>query len=180
LHPETKFLNGDYTDQGKTKRRHILVKSIQHIGKEANKWEEQFFMGLDTDALIEYGMSPEEDAARLNAVLESIERFGIQPVAITAGLSRRCVWDIYHGNTSATGATIYKLEEAARKLSNLKDREHELRQNIKRIMTEKGISGRDLAKQLGMDSSNFAKVISGSRGDLMKLERIYKILLRGS
>jgi hypothetical protein len=96
LHPESKFLNGVYTDQGKTERRHIIVKSIQQIGKEANKWEEQSIIGLDTEALIEYGTSPEEDAARLNAILESIERFGIKRMAITAGLSRRCVSDIYY------------------------------------------------------------------------------------
>ncbi len=165
-------MNGNYVERGKTERRHIIVKSIQQIGKEANKWEEQFVMGVDTDALIEYGVSPEEKAARLNAVLDSIERFGIKSMAIAAGLSRQCVSNIYHKKASATDATIVKLEVAAKKLSSSKGREQELCQNIKQIMTEKGISGRNLAAQLGMDSSNFAKVISGKRAEFKKLERI--------
>ena len=58
LHPETKFLNGDYLDRGATQRRHVRVIGIRFIGKEANQWEEQFFLGLSEDALIVYGQDP--------------------------------------------------------------------------------------------------------------------------
>jgi hypothetical protein len=54
LHQESKFLHGEYLDKGKTERRHIMVNSIQYIGKEANKWEEQFILGSDPDAGITY------------------------------------------------------------------------------------------------------------------------------
>jgi hypothetical protein len=47
LRPETKFLNGSYLDQGLTQRRHIVVAAIRNIGKEANHWEEQFYLGID-------------------------------------------------------------------------------------------------------------------------------------
>jgi hypothetical protein len=53
--PESKFQNGDFLDSGRTERRHILVTGISHIGKEANRWEEQFFTGVDEEAQIEYG-----------------------------------------------------------------------------------------------------------------------------
>jgi hypothetical protein len=43
MRPEAKFLNGEHTDRGRTARRHIIVVQILHIGKEANKWEEQHF-----------------------------------------------------------------------------------------------------------------------------------------
>lgn len=56
LSPESKFLNGDFADRGWTKRRHVQVTDVVHIGKEANKWEEQFFMGFDEEAQIEYGV----------------------------------------------------------------------------------------------------------------------------
>jgi hypothetical protein len=56
LRPEAKFLNGDFCDRGRTKRRHVVVTQIVHIGKEANKWEEQYFLGADEDAEIEYGV----------------------------------------------------------------------------------------------------------------------------
>jgi hypothetical protein len=56
LSPESKFLNGDFTDHGRTERRHVQVAAIIHIGKEADKWEEQFYTGVDEEAQIEYGV----------------------------------------------------------------------------------------------------------------------------
>ncbi len=40
LHPEDKFLAGDFMDSGRTERRHVTASWVQLIGKEANKWEE--------------------------------------------------------------------------------------------------------------------------------------------
>src|SRR5205814_3767192 len=45
LHPEAKFLNGDYLDHGSTMRRDIHLAGVRYIGKEANRWEEQFYLG---------------------------------------------------------------------------------------------------------------------------------------
>jgi hypothetical protein len=39
LHPEAKFHNGDYLDSGVASRRHIVATAVEHIGKEANRWE---------------------------------------------------------------------------------------------------------------------------------------------
>jgi hypothetical protein len=58
LRPESKFLNGDYCDRGRTDRRHVIAAQIVHIGKESNKWEEQYFGGDDDD-----------EAPKLNMVL---------------------------------------------------------------------------------------------------------------
>ena len=66
LRPETKFLNGDYSDKGRTKRRHVVATRIVHIGKEANRWEEQHFLGADDDAEIEYGVSQTADDLNLS------------------------------------------------------------------------------------------------------------------
>ena len=41
LHAEAKFLGGNYTETGVLQRRHIRVDCIEHIGKEANRWEER-------------------------------------------------------------------------------------------------------------------------------------------
>lgn len=57
LSPESKFLDGDYLDSGRTERRHIEVTEIIHIGKEANRWEEQFFIGFEEERQIEYGLN---------------------------------------------------------------------------------------------------------------------------
>lgn len=47
LHPENKFLNGDYSDTGTTQRRHIIAKDANHIGKEAHNWEQSAVLGID-------------------------------------------------------------------------------------------------------------------------------------
>lgn len=51
LHPEDKFLNGDYWDSGRTERRHVIATGVRLIGKEANKWEENAISGQDEDVL---------------------------------------------------------------------------------------------------------------------------------
>ena len=38
----------------------MIATQLVHIGKEANKWEEQHFLGEDEDAEIEYGVDPNE------------------------------------------------------------------------------------------------------------------------
>jgi hypothetical protein len=57
LRPESKFLNADFAARGTTLRRHVLAIGIRHIGKEANRWEEQFFVGSDREAMPQYGSS---------------------------------------------------------------------------------------------------------------------------
>jgi DNA polymerase family B len=61
LRPESKFLNGDFFDRGRTERRHVVAAQILHIGKEANRWEEQYFLGPDDEAEIEYGVGQTAD-----------------------------------------------------------------------------------------------------------------------
>jgi hypothetical protein len=61
LRPEAKFLNGDFFDRGRTERRHVVAVQILHIGKEANRWEEQYFLGPDDEAEIEYGVGQTAD-----------------------------------------------------------------------------------------------------------------------
>jgi len=51
-HPESKFENGGST--GKMRRRHVRLKSVIYIGKEANELEETQTIGLDEDAYVHY------------------------------------------------------------------------------------------------------------------------------
>ena len=77
LHPESKFLNADYLDRGVTRRRHIFVSGVRHIGKEANRWEEQHFLGLDEDAQPDYGVAPEDMEVKLMVLRATIKAFGM-------------------------------------------------------------------------------------------------------
>ena len=90
LHPEAKFLNGDYVDRGPTMRRHIRVAGMRYIGKEANRWEEQFHLGYDPEAQIEYDGGPfvgwqrQDNSASVQGALETaIEKLSGERVTVT-------------------------------------------------------------------------------------------------
>lgn len=83
-----KFLNGDYLSRGRTERRHVLVSEVFHIGKEANKWEEQFFAGFDEESQLEYGV--EASASTLTRKIRRMcEKLGQREAARTLGITRR-------------------------------------------------------------------------------------------
>ena len=54
LRPESKFENADFYDRGPTRRRHVRTLRVEYIGKESNRWEEQYYLGLDEGADIAY------------------------------------------------------------------------------------------------------------------------------
>jgi plasmid maintenance system antidote protein VapI len=176
LHPETKFLNGDYVDTGITQRRHIRVKSIQHIGKEANKWEEQFFTGFNPDAQIEYGMCAEQKAEMIETVLKAINTHGVKPMADISKLSQRHVLNINKDKTNLSENALLKLYSAAKTLENTNTKENELRELIRNTIKENNISIRQLAANIGIEPSNLSKLISGKRRNLKQLNHIYKYL----
>jgi hypothetical protein len=87
LRPEAKFRNGEHTDSGRTERRHVVAEQIIHIGKEADRWEEQYFLGPDDDAEIEYGVG--QSAHDLHARLRDLCReVGEREAARKLGISR--------------------------------------------------------------------------------------------
>ena len=87
LRSETKFLNGEYCDRGHTERRHVVALQIVHIGKEANKWEEQYFLGADDEAEIEYGVGQTADVLVLS-LREFCREFGERETAQKLEISR--------------------------------------------------------------------------------------------
>jgi hypothetical protein len=80
-------LNSDFCDRGRTERRHVTATQIVHIGKEANKWEEQHFLGEDEDAEIEYGVAETMDALDAK-VREWRNQLGERAAAERIGISR--------------------------------------------------------------------------------------------
>jgi hypothetical protein len=88
LHPEAKFLNGDYLDRGPTKRRYVHVTAIRAIGKEANRWEEQLYLGLDPKAQIEYEMTEDGVAAVRARVRAGARAYGQRRLAVEARVPR--------------------------------------------------------------------------------------------
>ena len=109
LHPESKFLNGDYLDRGITRRRHVHAASIRNIGKEANEWEEQFYLGFDEDEQIDYGFAPKGSKEFLRQLSAEVRAVGGQRwLAIESGVSRRTVSRLMKGR-KVRGAVVAKI-----------------------------------------------------------------------
>lgn len=106
LQPESKFLNADFANRGTTLRRHVVATGIRHIGKEANRWEEQFFVGLDRGAMPDYGSS----AGCLNKFAEELREIvatlRLASTAEALGTSRALVRKAWSGETHALVALI--------------------------------------------------------------------------
>lgn len=98
LSTESKFLNGDFTDRGRTERRHVQVAAIIHIGKEADKWEEQFYTGVDEEAQIEYGADASVTSLndRVRGMCAELgqraatRRLGVSRMTLAKALSKGC------------------------------------------------------------------------------------------
>ncbi len=96
LSAEGKFEN--HFDRGRTQRRHVRVANVIHIGKEANKWEEQYFTGLNVDEQIEYGAESSEgvfaqDLGQFVQGLgerEAAKRLGVSRMTLRKALARGC------------------------------------------------------------------------------------------
>lgn len=88
MHPEPKFLNGDYVDMGTTIRRHVRVAGVRNIGKEADHWEEQLFLGLDGRAEIDHGLSPNDQGHLTSSLRLSQRTLGQRKLARKLGISR--------------------------------------------------------------------------------------------
>lgn len=109
LHPEAKFVGGDYTESGTLERRHIIAAYVEHIGKEANRWEEQFHLGEDPQAQIVYGQSERQQRRLERQVREAIRRRGVRRVAKESGLSVGLVSGIASGRRSLTPGSLRAL-----------------------------------------------------------------------
>lgn len=106
LHPESKFLNADFADRGTTLRRHVLAIGSRHIGKEANRWEEQFFLGLDEEAAPTYGHSAADLVGFANELRIIARTLGRKSVVEGTGLSGAKVRKALAGNALELAALL--------------------------------------------------------------------------
>ena len=116
LHPEAKFVGGDYADRGYTARRHLQVTEIQRIGKEANRWEEQFYLGGDPEAQAEYGVSAEDQEQAIAMVRHAVAQFGQRKLAKAARISRNTLAAVVNGTAALPPLAVGRLRQAATRL----------------------------------------------------------------
>ena len=163
LHPESKFLNGDYVDRGTTLRRHICASAVRYIGKEANEIDRQQMLGAESDLNPEYGVSAYSVAQFMGALAELVQLVGkagaakalrISPGRLVSILSDRVGLEVAQAGGLFTRLPI----ELVRARSAAIDSEAAL-QHLRQMIQELGLRG--AARQLGIDASNLRRQISG-------------------
>jgi len=82
---------------GPTRRRHVVVAAVDHIGKEANKWEEQHHLGFDEDEQIDYGISSSGLVQILELLRTAASNFGQRRLAAHLQISRRTLAKMLRG-----------------------------------------------------------------------------------
>jgi DNA-binding Xre family transcriptional regulator len=97
LRPEHKFLNGNHADRGITRRRHVRAVAVRYIGKESNRWEEQYYLGSDDGADIRYRLNLPEPKPLLVWVCARISEIGQRKVARETGVARRTIERLMKG-----------------------------------------------------------------------------------
>jgi hypothetical protein len=166
LHPEDKFLNADFLDRGTTIRRHVRATGIENIGKESNKWEDQYYFGFDPDDEINYGSRPDDAGSLLKDIRAIVDAQGLRTTAGQLRVSRSKLSKLLE-NELADCTTVFlqrlfrivtvinaKLnQEKARKLELLRLANKEIRR----------IGFPQFARCVGCEPSNLRKGLRGTR-----------------
>lgn len=162
LHPESKFLGGDYRDRGTTRRRHIRVSGVRHIGKESNDWERQAVLGLATDAEFDYGLSDDGHAQLLADCAALAASMGKTGAAKALGISANRLRKFLDKPIQADSATIQAVATGlpvAKHLSeNLRTEQQRELHHLRKLVQLKGL--RETARLLGRDASNLRRQLA--------------------
>ncbi|HEV2550415.1 MAG TPA: hypothetical protein VGU20_24090 [Stellaceae bacterium] len=161
LRPETKFINADFLDRGLVSRRHVKVSAIQYIGKEANRWEEQSYLGIDPEAEIFYGAPPQDVSGEMAQVKKGADRHASAVLARAAQVSRQHLHAIISGDAIPSEAVVKRLLQAAMAL-DLAENSY-LREADALLSQVKTIGVRQCAMRCGMDAGNLSRFVSGER-----------------
>ena len=182
LHSEAKFHNGDYLHCGVTQRRHIRATAVEHIGKEANRWEEQLHLGLDLEAQTEYGTAPYDHERVLSVLRRVSKEFGQRQLARASNTTLSVVSAILSGKRRPTPGTLAKLYRALPRLEQEASEEAESAREVLEAIKERcqAIGVRRFAKQAGVDAANLAKVLSGRRKFSETMRAKLEVALVGS
>jgi hypothetical protein len=113
---ESKFENGEAFQRGVTRPRHVIASEIHYIGKEADRWEEEFLIGAGFDPMTRYGRNPDDNVALFDAIRDAVKRYGQKPVADATGLARGSIRRICAGNTVRTKTSESWIREGLKRL----------------------------------------------------------------
>lgn len=171
LHPETKFLNGNADHCGHTVRRHVIVDHINHIGKEAHRWEEQFYMGFNPEAQIEYGSGPEGRKKWLKEIEAAAKTYSKQNLAHTADITPKHLSAILAKTSQASPEVLARLGRATHVLKQAEQKKLEReKQLLSWARKECGRVGlRQFAQKIEFNPANLSNILSGKRRPIISL-----------
>lgn len=163
---ESKFLNGEAFDRGVTLPRHVSASEIHFIGKEADRWEEDFLIGIGFEPMTKFGARPGAAAAVYTSIRMAVRIHGTKPVSDATGLARSTIDRVCAGTSVRTKIPHDRINAALQRLAlerSRRDRERraQVREWERVVISEGGI--RTAARRLGLDPSNLAKAISRLR-----------------
>ena len=160
IHPEAKFLNGDFLNRGTTRRRHVRMTCVRHIGKESNDWERQAVVGLSADAQPDYGIG-DADRERLFAELsELVAREGAVKVAKALGTTAARLRSL--SAASLPPAVAERLPAALASFDRLRVNEAGGLDELRKARDRDGL--RATARRLGIDPSNLRRKLANAPG----------------
>ena len=161
LHPEAKFQNGDYSDCGFTERRQVVAVGIEHIGKEANRLEEQWFLGSDDDAHISYGFTDDYFTAFREDLVRGCEQYGLNQLARVSNASARHISRILRGQVVTSLEVMVRLHDGVRSLEQEANEQAAFIAKLRKKCAAYGL--RKLAKKATVDPANLSHILNATR-----------------
>lgn len=162
LHAEAKFNNGERFDSGFTLRKSIQATRIEHIGKETDRWEEQWFLGADPDSQIVYA----DIQAQWNSVMHDSQDYGTRELARASGLD---VAEVSRLRTEKRMTrTLRMLMKLQAGIIQLRRSENEKASRKKSILDAvktrcQDISVRHLAELAGVEYTSLTRALTGKK-----------------
>ena len=144
--PEYKFFGGGWNEEGVLRRQHILVDTIEDIGKESDGWEEDEARTEGQDTVLTY---------------PSVGKRQVMREARIAMRKIDAVWD----GTEVADGDLKRMAGAAERIVDLKEKRKNERAAavawLKAKRNEIGLAA--LASMLEVDAANLGKIIEGRR-----------------
>ena len=142
--------------------------------RSSNRWEEQYYLGVDEGADIAYGSNPSAPSGHVPELKSLVAEFGERVVARQINVSRNTLRRILAGgNRSPSRRMLRQIAAATQVLSAERtDRRAvsaRLREVAKTEAQKIGIA--ELARRLGTDPSNLRKAINGTRELGLEVQR---------
>ena len=158
--PEYKFLGGGWNEEGVLRRRHIVVDTIEDIGKESDGWEEDEARTEGQDMVLTYPASS-FDRDRMITAIKSV---GKRQLMREARIAMRTIDALWVGDKIGD-EDLKRMADAAERLAiKRRKNDNEQKQAVALLSAMcKDMGLKALAMLLGVDAANLAKVIGGKR-----------------